>query len=52
METPAGLLEIRTVVEADDIVGAVRAGHRIVDRALITLGCVGSATAVEARSVS
>lgn len=52
VEASAGLLEVRTVVDADDIVGAVRAGHGIVDRALITLGCVGTVTAVEARSMS
>ena len=52
VEAPAGLLEVRTVVEADDIVGAVGSAHGIVDRALITLGRVGTVTAIEARSTS
>lgn len=48
VEAPRGLLEVHARVDAADVVGAVWAGHGIVDRALNTLGRVGSVTAVEA----
>lgn len=51
VEAPNGLLEVQATVEADDVVGAVRAGHGIVDRALITLGRVGTVTHAQAASV-
>lgn len=45
-----GRLALRVTVDADDIVGAVRAGHAVACRALLIIGRVGTVVAVEAQT--